>query len=125
MITIAIICGVLTAFVYISLVARLSKKALYYVTGYNALVDLIFTILIVGMAAATGTTTGLLVSAFTGLFLTIGLIVLKRYLGYVKLKKVKGTWFKFEPKAYLPTNTLPSSLTFLQKYLPTVDKVYA
>lgn len=125
MILISIICGVLTAGVYISLVTRLNSKAIYYVTGYNAIVDLLFTLLIIGMAAATGTTTGLLVSAFTGVFLTIGLIFMKKYLGYVKLQRVKGTLFKFKTVAHKPTHKLPEFLSKLQQFLPTVDKVYA
>lgn len=125
MIATALICSSLTAIIYISLVARLTRNGIYYVAAYSAWFDLIFTLLAVVLAAATASVTGMLVSAFTGVSLTIMLIAMRRYLGGFKLERVKGTWFKFERVMLAPTHKLPEFLSWIQVRLPTVDKAYA
>lgn len=125
MIGVALVCSSLTAIIYISLVARLTKNGIYYVAAYSAWFDLIFTIVAIGLAAATASVTGMLVSAFTGVSLTLMLIFMRRYLGGYKFKRVQGKWFKFERITLQPTHKLPSFLNWLQERLPTVDKAYA
>lgn len=67
----------------------------------------------------------MLVSAFTGVSLTLMLIFMRRYLGGYKFKRVQGKWFKFERVVLQPTHKLPSFLNWLQERLPTVEKAYA
>lgn len=121
----ALVCASLTSIIYISLVARLTKNGIYYVAAYSAWFDLIFTIVAIGLAAATASVTGMLVSAFTGVSLTLMLIFMRRYLGGYKFKRVQGKWFKFERITLQPTHKLPSFMSWVQERLPTVDKAYA
>lgn len=110
---------------YVTLVARFSKRSLYLMNGYSAFVDLLFTVFVIGISATTATTTALLISAFTGVFLSISLVLLRRYLGYTKIERVDGSWFKFKYVNYPPINAIPNSMNWLSRYLPTVDKAYA
>lgn len=125
MIVTAIVCASLTSIMYITLVARFSKRSLYLMNGYSAFVDLLFTVFVIGISATTATTTALLISAFTGVFLSISLVLLRRYLGYTKIERVDGSWFKFKYVNYPPINAIPNSMNWLSRYLPTVDKAYA
>lgn len=125
MITTALVCATLTAVMYITLVARFSKRSLYLMNGYSALVDLLFTLFVIGISATTATTTALLISAFTGVILSVSLILLRRFLGYSKIERLKGHWFKFKFVNYSPKQRLVDSLAWLYKFLPTVDVAYA
>ena len=125
MIVTAIVCASLTSIMYITLVARFSKRSLYLMNGYSAFVDLLFTVFVIGISATTATTTALLISAFTGVFLSISLVLLRRYLGYTKLERIDGKWFKFKYVNYPAINKLPNVLNWMYRYLPTVDKAYA
>lgn len=121
----AIVCASLTTIMYISLTTRFSPKSLYFVNGYNVIIDLVFTFLIVGMSAATGTLTALLISALTGVMLSVSLIIMNRYLGNAKFKRIKGSWFKFKIVINSPKSKLPNCLQWVHNYLPTVDQAYA
>ena len=110
---------------YITLVGRFSKRSLYLMNGYSAFVDLLFTIFVIGISATTATTTALLISAFTGVILSVSLILLRRYLGYTKIERVNGSWFKYKFVNYAPTFKLPSWLSKVENLLPTVNKAYA
>lgn len=125
MITVAIVCASLSCLMYISLVARFSQRSLYLMNGYSAIVDFLFTIFVIGISASTATTTALLISAFTGVFLSISLICLRRYLGYTKIERIDGSYFKWKFVNYPPLAELPSWLNWLQKRLPTTSVVYA
>lgn len=122
MVVIAATVAILSAVIYISLVARLTENGIYYVAGYNAWVDLFFTIFVIGVSAATGSVTGLLISAFTGVALTVMLIFLKRYTGGLRFKR-QG--FKFVKVVVPPTHKLPKALSFLSKFITPVDVKYA
>ena len=67
----------------------------------------------------------LLISAFTGVILSVSLILLRRYLGYTKIERVNGSWFKYKFVNYAPTFKLPSWLSKVENLLPTVNKAYA
>lgn len=125
MIVTSIVCASLSCIMYITLVARFSKRSLYLMNGYSAFCDLLFTVFVIGMSATTATTTALLISAFTGVFLSVSLILLRRYLGYTKIERVNGSWFKFKFVNYPPTSKLPSWLAKVENLLPTVNKAYA
>lgn len=125
MIVTALTCSVLSVIMYITLVARFSKRSLYLMNGYSQWVDLFFSVFVIGLSATTATTTALLISAFTGVFLSIALVLLRRYLGYMTVKRVKGKWFKFEYIKHAPINTLPSWLSKIDSLLPTVDRAYS
>lgn len=125
MIVTALVCSTLTAVMYITLVGRFSKRSLYLMNGYSAFVDLLFTIFVIGISATTATTTALLISAFTGVILSVSLILLRRYLGYTKIERVNGSWFKYKFVNYAPTFKLPSWLSKVENFLPTVNKAYA
>lgn len=125
MIVTALVCSTLTAVMYITLVGRFSKRSLYLMNGYSAFVDLLFTIFVIGISATTATTTALLISAFTGVILSVALILLRRYLGYTKIERVNGSWFKYKFVNYAPTSKLPFWLSKVENLLPTVNKAYA
>ena len=125
MIVTSIVCASLSCIMYITLVARFSKRSLYLMNGYSAFFDLLFTVFVIGMSATTATTTALLISAFTGVFLSVSLILLRRYLGYTKIERVNGSWFKYKFVNYAPTFKLPSWLSKVENLLPTVNKAYA
>ena len=125
MIVTALVASVLTSCMYITLVGRFSKRSLYLMNGYSAFVDLLFTLFVIGISATTATTTALLISAFTGVILSVSLILLRRYLGYTKIERVNGSWFKYKFVNYAPTSKLPSWLAKVENLLPTVNKAYA
>lgn len=125
MIVTALIASAATTICYLLVLGRFSKRSLYLMTGYGVWIDLLFTLFIIGMAATSGTAVALIISAFTGLFLSFALILLRKYLGYSKISRIKGTWFKFKFVNYPPTLELPKWLSKIQSYIPTVDKAYA
>lgn len=115
----------MTSIMYITLVARFSKRSLYLMNGYSAWVDLIFTVFVIVLSATTATTTALLISAFTGVFLSVSLVLLRRSLGYTKIERVEGSNFKLKFVNYPPSRAFSKNLQWLYKYLPSVDKAYA
>lgn len=121
----AFVCASLTTIMYISLVTRFSQKSLYYLNGYSVIVDVLFTVLVIGLSASTGTLTAMLISAFTGVMLSVSLILLKHYTGYTRIERVSGSWFKFKTVNYSPKGKLPDWLSWVHNFLPTVNQAYA
>lgn len=115
-----VICiSAITVFVYYTLAFRIHKNAAKLAAGHSFWVDLMFTGLIAGFAAATGSLTALMISSVTGLFISLSLFGMKWYYGSAKIvRKInpetgKKTW-KFGVQQYAPTKELPKFLTSIK-----------
>lgn len=103
----------ITVFVYYTLAFRIHQNAAKLAAGHSFWVDLIFTGIIAGFAAATGSLTALMISSVTGLFVSLSLFGMKWYYGSAKLsRKVntvtgKKSW-KLGVTHYAPTKQLPN-----------------
>lgn len=121
----AIVISVVTLFVYVSLVARISPKMLLLCAGHSFTVDLLFTAVISIMAGITGSLTGLMISSLTGLCISLFLFALKWYYGSARLVRKldsetgKKTW-KLGINVYKPTKKVPS---FLKNLLSKIGSV--
>lgn len=108
MVTVLLIsaCSVLTI---VSLAARVHKNAFPLIRGHNALFDVLFTICLATFMAASGSLTGMMISAVTGVMLSGMLIFSSRLLGGAKVSNSSfvwykpTTWFKGELKRFEPT----------------------
>ena len=108
----ACVVGLITVIVYMTLIGRVHKQGIKLAAGYSFWVDLLFTGIIAGMAAATGSLTALVISSVTGLFISITLFGIKWYHGYAKVTRVideegNKTW-KFNIEEFAPTKSLPT-----------------
>ena len=110
MLTVLIIslCSVVTI---VSLAARMHKKAFSIIRGHNALFDVLFTIGLATFMATSGSLTGLMISAVTGVLLSVVLMGSSKLFGGSKLKNPEFVWFK-------PTTWFKFSLS---TYAPVVD----
>ena len=117
-----VVISAITVCVYFTLFARIHHLAPKLAAGHSFWVDLLFTGLIAGFAAATGSLTALMISSVTGLFISLSLFGMKWYYGSAKfVRKInpetgKKTW-KLGVKQYAPTKKVPS---FIAKVLNTV-----
>lgn len=59
--------------------------------GYAGMVDVMFTILIFALFAHTFS--GVVAGTFAGLFLAIGLTILRNMIGYTRLKSYRVAWY--------------------------------
>lgn len=116
MFTTAVVVAGINTFVYGTLLTRVSDNALKIAAGYSFWVDLIFTGLIGAMAVATGSLTGLMISAVTGLFISLALYGVKWYHGSATYKRVKVEGKRFKQVMLVeqgPTG-LPACLKFIE-----------
>ena len=117
-----VVISAITVCVYFTLFARIHHLAPKLAAGHSFWVDLLFTGLIAGFAAATGSLTALMISSVTGLFISLSLFGMKWYYGSAKIvRKIdsetgKKTW-KLGVEQYAPTKKVPS---FIAKVLNTV-----
>jgi hypothetical protein len=101
MIGLIVFGSLVTSVAIISILAKASPKLLKRVLGYEAYVDLAFSLLI-GMACGfSGTMSGFVIGAATGLIFGVTLFILARVYGYACYEKQEdGTykWVEYEPK---------------------------
>lgn len=102
------LCSVITI---VSLAARMHKDAFGIIRGHNAAFDVIFTLILGGFMAASGSLTGLMISAVTGVLLSCTLIASSKLLGGTKISNSSFVWYK--PTTWFKFN--------LSKYAPAID----
>lgn len=83
------VVGLLGAFEVVNLL-RVNKTLFKTILGYSWIPEIILSIGLPCLAAATGTISGVVIAATTGFFITLTLEVCKRIVGTRKLKKVNG-----------------------------------
>lgn len=94
--TLIVIASLFTAFEFLSIIGKMSPKLLKKVLGYEYLIDIIMSFGLMLYFGLTGSITGIIVSAVSGFIFSASLYATKHIIGYSKLHRVKGTWFKFE-----------------------------
>lgn len=82
--------GVLGCVEIINLLRQAGNKVFKTILGYAWIPEIIFSILLPVLAAATGTISGVAIAAVTGTLVTITFEVCKRIVGTRKYKKVNG-----------------------------------
>lgn len=101
MIGLIVFGSLVTSVAIISILAKASPKLLKRVLGYEAYVDLAFSLLI-GMACGfSGTMSGFVIGAATGLIFGVTLFILARVYGYARYEKQEDCtykWVEYEPK---------------------------
>ncbi len=101
-ITIIVIASLFTAFEFLSVIGKMSKSLLKKVLGYEYLIDIIMSFGLMLYFGLVGSVTGMIVSAVSGFIFSVALYSAKHIVGYSKLHRVQGTWFKFEWVDYPP-----------------------
>ena len=87
MLSMVIFGSLMTAVGIFSILAKSSPSFLRLSLGYEAMIDLGLTILICLYAGLSGTISGMLIGAMTGVCISGVLFVLKRTVGYAKMVK--------------------------------------
>lgn len=110
---VVITISAISCFVMFSMVARVHNKMFSIMRGHDVLTDVIYVTAFTGVAVASGTLTGVMISVVTGLFVSITLIASKRYMGYTRFTRSvkangKKSLFKWELKNFPPKKQLPS-----------------
>ena len=95
-ITIIVVASLFTAFEFLSVIGKMSKSLLKKVLGYEYLIDIIMSFGLMLYFGLVGSVTGMIVSAVSGFIFSIALYSAKHIVGYSKLHRVQGTWFKFQ-----------------------------
>lgn len=92
--------GVLTAVGFLLILGKCSSKLLKRFLGYDWLIDIIGDIGIAVYFGMTGTISGLLIGAVTGICFSVILWMAKNIVGYQTYEKVNGKrqWVEHEPK---------------------------
>lgn len=93
--TIIIVASIFTAFEFLSIIGKMSPTLLKKVLGYEYVVDIIMSFGLMIYFGLTGSVTGIIVSAVSGFIFSVALYAAKHIVGYMKLERVPGTWFKF------------------------------
>lgn len=101
-ITIIVVASLFTAFEFLSVIGKMSQPLLKKVLGYEYLIDIIMSFGLMLYFGITGSVTGIIVSAVSGFIFSAALYSAKHILGYSKLHRIPGTWFKFEWVDYPP-----------------------
>lgn len=96
MISMILFGSVITSLAILSILAKTNLSLLFKVLGYEAYVDLVFSLLIGLACGVSGTMSGFVIGAATGLIFGTSLFLLKKFIGYSKL--VNGKWVYFPPK---------------------------
>lgn len=111
----------ITVFVYFTLAFRIHPDAALLAAGHSFWVDLLFTGVIAAFAGITGSLTAMMISAVTGLFISLSLFGMKWYYGSAKFvrkinpKTGKKTW-KFGVEHYAPTKELPKFVVLIKNF---------
>lgn len=93
--TIIIVASIFTAFEFLSVIGKMSTSLLKKVLGYEYVVDIFMSFGLMIYFGLTGSVTGIIVSAVSGFIFSVALYAAKHIIGYKKLERVPGTWFKF------------------------------
>ena len=123
----AFVISVTTLVVYFSLAARIHSNMLLICAGHSFTVDLAFTALISVMAGITGSLTGLMISALTGLLISLSLFTIKWYYGSARIVRKldpetnSKTW-KLGLNVYKPTKQAPKIIQNLLNKIGAVQE---
>lgn len=121
MVTVVSISAI-TVFVYFTLAFRIHPDAALLAAGHSFWVDLLFTGVIAAFAGITGSLTAMMISAVTGLFISLSLFGMKWYYGSARfVRKInpvtgKKTW-KFGVEHFAPTKELPKFVVAIKKLI--------
>jgi hypothetical protein len=91
-----LLVGIITAVEFFYILYSMDKKLFLTALGYKAYLDAFFGFGITAYMALTGTISGIIISAFSGVMFSLCLFVTAKLFGY--RKKVKGKWQTFEPE---------------------------
>ncbi len=98
--TVIVIASLFTAFEFLSILGKMSPNLLKKILGYEYFIDILMSFGLMLYFGLTGSVTGIIVSAVSGFIFSIALYSAKNIIGYQKLQRVKGTWFKFKWISY-------------------------
>jgi hypothetical protein len=116
-ITVIVVASLFTAFEFLSIIGKMSPSLLRKVLGYEWIVDLVMSFGLMLYFGMTGSITGMIVAAITGFIFSVALYSAKHMIGYSKLHRVPGTWFKFNWIEYPATWSSESAGSFLSRFV--------
>lgn len=96
MISLIVFGSLVTSLAIISVLAKASPRLLKIVLGYEVFVDLAFSLLIGVACGVSGTMSGFVIGAATGLIFGVSLFILARVYGYTRYEN--GKWVDYPAK---------------------------
>lgn len=96
MISLIVFGSLVTSLAIISILAKASPRLLRIVLGYEVWIDLAFSLLIGIACGVSGTMSGFVIGAATGLIFGVSLFILARVYGYTKYEN--GVWVDYPAK---------------------------
>ena len=93
--TIIVIASLFTAFEFLSIIGKMSTSLLKKVLGYEYVIDIIMSFGLMLYFGLTGSVTGIIVSAISGFIFSVALYSAKHIVGFKKLERINGSWFKW------------------------------
>lgn len=92
MISMILFGSAITSLAILSILAKTNVELLYKVLGYEAYVDLCFSLLIGFACGISGTMSGFVIGAATGLIFGCSLFIMKKLIGYKKYENKKWVY---------------------------------
>lgn len=120
--TIIIVASMFTAFEFLSVIGKMSTALLKKVLGYEYVVDIIMSFGMMLYFGLTGSITGIIVSAVSGFIFSVALYAAKHIIGYMKLERVPGTWFKFRWVEYPATWNSQKAGGFISRMISSIGR---
>jgi len=120
--TIIIVASMFTAFEFLSIIGKMSTSLLKKVLGYEYVVDIIMSFGMMLYFGLTGSVTGIIVSAVSGFIFSVALYAAKHIIGYKKLERVPGTWFKFRWVEYPATWNSQKAGGFISRMIGSIGR---
>lgn len=93
MISMILFGSAITSLAILSILAKSNVDLLYKILGYEAYVDLCFSLLIGFACGVGGTMSGFVIGAATGLVFGASLFILKKLIGYKKYENKKWIYY--------------------------------
>lgn len=92
---ILLLVGIITAFEFFYILYSMNEDLFLTVLGYKAYIDAIFGFGITAYMAISGTISGVIIAAFSGLMFSLALYITYKFFGC--RKRVNGKWLRYDP----------------------------
>ncbi len=91
-----LLIGVITAAEFFYILYSMSENLFLTALGYKAYLDAVFGLGITAYMAVTGTISGVIIAAFSGLMFSICMYITAKLFG--SRRRVNGVWVRFDPE---------------------------
>lgn len=114
--------SLISAVAVLSVMAKMSPRFLKIALGYEAWIDLAMSVLITVYVGMSGTISGMVIGACTGLLFGMCMFVAARTIGYTKIEMVDG---KRTEVQYPPKWTVANAKALFNKFWNKLDSRYS